>query len=116
MLVSFQSQVQHLTGLIALLSHQLIADGEKPRKTSLDDLIEMDATLALRGTESPGATHGEEALQAGQDGARVVGIEKLHGIIHEVGPLVGEIEVQNPLKNGNYLLTDQACGGGHDGE
>lgn len=115
-LVRLEGQVKHLAGLVALLSDQLIADSKQPGEAGLNDLVEVDSIVAVRGLESVGAADGKQALQASEDGGGVVRVEELHGVVHEGRPLLREVEVQDALENGDQLLPDQPLGGGHDGQ
>lgn len=90
-LVSLEREVKHLARLVALLVHQLIADGQHPWEADLDNLVEMHPILALHSLVPEGAADGEQALEAGQDRARVIRVEKLGGEVHEARPSTGKV-------------------------
>lgn len=86
MLVGLEGQVQHLTGLVALLVDQLVADGEQAGEAGLDNLVKVGAVLAVRGLEAERTADGEQTLEAGQDRRGRVCVEQLRGKVHKVGP------------------------------
>jgi hypothetical protein len=56
--------MQHLTGLIALLGHQLVAHRQQPREASLDDLVEIGSVVALVSLEAVGPADRQKTLEA----------------------------------------------------
>lgn len=108
--------MKHLASLIALLRDELVADGQQSGEAGLDNLVEMDSVIAVRRLESVGAADGEKTLQTSQNGGGIVRVQELHSVVHEVGPLLGEIEMQDALEDGDQLLPDQPLRGGHDGQ
>lgn len=91
MLVCFEGEMQHLARLVALLVHQLIANGQEPRESSLDNAIKVRSVLALVGFVPESAADGEQALQTSQRRVRIVGVEQLQGELQESRPSAGEI-------------------------
>jgi hypothetical protein len=106
--------MQHLTGLVALLVDQLIADSEQAGEASLDNLVKVLAVVAVGGLVAEGAADGEQALQAGEHGARAVGVEQLHGVVHKARPFGREVGLQDALEDGDELLADETLGGGEE--
>lgn len=74
MLVSFESEMQHLACLVALLVHQLIANSQESRESGLDDAVKVRSVLALVGFVPESAADCEQALQTGQRRVRIVGV------------------------------------------
>lgn len=74
MLVRFESEMQHLARLVALLVHQLIANSQESREPSLDDAIKVRSVLALVGFVAESAADCEQALKTGQRRVRIVGV------------------------------------------
>lgn len=116
MLVRLEGEVQHLAGLIALLGDELIANSQETGEAELNDLIKMNAALIVGRSETPGAADGEQALEASKDRGGVICVEKFRGVVHEIGPLVWKVEVQDPLQDRNKLLAHTSLGGSHDGQ
>lgn len=115
-LVGLEGQVQHLTGLIALLVHQLIADGQQAGEAGLDNVVEMTAVIAVIRLVAESAADGEQTLQTGENRAGGVCVEELEGEVHKPRPSGGEVILKNALEDGDELLADQALGGGEDGQ
>lgn len=116
MLVSLQSDMEHLSRLFALLGHQLGRDGQQSGEASLDNLVKVGSVLPIAGLEAVGAADSQEALQAGEDRTRVVGVQELDSEVHKSRPFLGEVPVQNSLQDGDKLLSNEAGGGGQDGQ
>lgn len=116
MLVGLESEVKHLTGLVALLVDQLVADGQQTGETGLDNAVKVLPIVAVAGLEAESTADGEQALQAGQNGGGVVGVEQLRGEAHEVGPSTGEIGLEDALDDGDELLADEGVGVGEQGD
>ena len=95
--------MQHLSGLVAFLVDELVADGEEPGEAGLDDLVEVRPVLAVAGPEAICAADGQQALQACHDGGGIIGVQQLDGEIHKGGPSVGEVVVQDALEDGDEL-------------
>lgn len=91
MLIGLQGEVQHFTGLIALLIYQLVADGQKAGEAGLDNVIEVDSVVAIGGLVAEGAADGEETLKSSKRRAGIVGVEQLQSKVHEARPSGREI-------------------------
>lgn len=73
--------------------------------------------LALISTlESIHTADGQQTLQAGVDGVRIVGAQQLEGDIEETGPLLWEVMLKDLLKEGNELCADVGGRGGQRGD
>lgn len=116
MFVGLESDMEHLPSLVTFLVHQFVADLLKPWETGLDNLIEVSSTGIMVSLEPVCATSNEQALESGENGRGIVGMEQLQSNIHEAGPLPGEIEVQDPLDQLEQLLSNWATRGGENGE
>lgn len=108
--------MEHLPRLFALLGHQLGRDGQQPGEASLDNLVKVGSVLPIASLEAVGAADGQQTLQAGEDRARIVGVQELDGEVHKGRPFLGKVPVQNSLQDGDELLSDEASGGGQDGQ
>lgn len=108
--------MEYFCGLIAFLCDQFIAYLQKPRKGTLDDFVKVLPIGVIARFVAKDTAHGQEALNAGECGARVVGVDELHGIIGKFGPLAGEVAVQDTLEGGNELLSDQRFGRDENGD
>jgi hypothetical protein len=62
MFIGLQSKVKHLASLIALLVHQLVADGQKTRKACLHDPVKLCPVVAIGRLVTEGAANSEQAL------------------------------------------------------
>lgn len=109
-LVSLKCQVQHLTGLVALLVYQLIADGQQTRKAGFDNLVKVCSIVAVRRLEPKSAANGKETLQTSEDGGRGVCVEQLRGEAHEVWPFGGEVGLEHALDDWDELLAHELVG------
>lgn len=76
----------------------------------------MAAALAVASLETVCAADGQEALQTGKDGAGIVGVEELEGIVHKGGPSLREVEVKDALQDGHQLVAHLILGAGEDGQ
>lgn len=74
MLVRFESEMQHLARLVALLVHQLIANSQESGESGLDDAVKVRSVLALVGFVAESAADCEQALQTSQRRVRIVGV------------------------------------------
>jgi tRNA splicing endonuclease len=110
MLIGLQSQVKHLTRLIALLVHEFVADSQEAREAGLNNLVEVLSVIAVGGLVAEGTADGKQTLQASEDGARVIRVQKLEGEIHELWPAGWEVILKDSLEDGNELLADEAFG------
>ena len=115
-LVCLKSNVKHLTGLLAILVHQLIADSQQSREADFDDLFELRTVVCVAHLIAERTADSEQTLQASENSGGVVGVQQLNGVIHESRPSLGEVEVQDALKNGDKLVADQSLGAGEDGQ
>jgi hypothetical protein len=97
MLVCLQRKMQHLPSLVALLVDQLVADGKQPREGHLNDLVEVRPVALVRILEPIRPANRQQALQACEDGARIVGVEHLVCEVEERRPLFGKVVVQDAL-------------------
>lgn len=107
--------MQHLSRLVAVLVHQLVADGQKAREVGLDDLFELYPALAVTGFEPVGTADCQQALQTCLDRRRVIGVEQLHRVVHEGRPSLGEIEVEDALEDRYELVAHQGWRSGKNG-
>ena len=98
--------MQHLTSLVTLLGHQLVAYGEQPREAGLDDLVEVGSVVTLVGLETICPADGQEALEAGQDRGGIVGVEELDGEVQEARPSLREVITQDSLYYRDKLVAD----------
>lgn len=110
MLVGLQCQVKHLASLIALLVHQLVADGQQAGEAGLDNLIKVLPIIAVCRLVSKGAANGQQTLQASEDGTGVICVEELEGEVHEPRPAGREIILKDSLEDGDELLADEGLG------
>lgn len=62
MSVSLESQVQHLTGLVALLVDKLIADGKEAGEAVVDNLVKVLAVILFGTLVSESSADGQQAL------------------------------------------------------
>lgn len=116
MLVAFESKVKHLASLVTLLIHQLVADGNQTREGVLDNGIEVLSIGAVGVLVSEGTANTQQALQAGQNGAGIIGVQKLVGKIHKARPPAREVALQHPLQHRNELLADGGVCASEDGD
>lgn len=63
MLVGLESQVQHLSRLIALLVNELVANREQSREAGLHDLVKVLSVFGVGRLVSESAAQGEQALE-----------------------------------------------------
>ena len=70
----------------------------------LHDFIELLSLLA--GLKPVNAADGQKTLQTRIDRTGVIGAEKLQSKIQESRPLLGEIVLEDLLKEGNQLIAD----------
>lgn len=116
MFVGLESDMEHLPSLVTFLVYQFITNLLKPWETSHDNTLEVCSTSIMVSFKPVCAAGDEQALETGEDGWRIVGMEQLQSDIHEAGPLPGEVEVQNPLDQLEQLLSNWATRGGENGE
>lgn len=116
MLVGLQGQVEHLSSLIALLVNQLVADSQKSGEAGFDNLIKMLSIIGIGRLVTESAADGEQALQTSKNGAGAVGVEELESKVHKSGPSCREIILQDALKNGNQLLSNERLRGSQNGQ
>ncbi len=116
MLVSLQSDMQHLSRLVTLLVDQLVANGQEPGEARGHNLVELRPVRTVARLEPVRAADGQETLKSCQDRARIVDVEQSDGEVHKARPLIGEVEVEDALKDGNELLANQGLGAREDGE
>ena len=93
---------QHLACFVAHLVNQVRSDPEQVGERMRDDLVEVGPVLC--GPEPIDATEGKQTLQPGVDRKSVMGVEQSHRDVHKVGPLLGEIMLQDLLHRGDELL------------
>lgn len=72
MLVRLKCEVKHFACLFAFLIHQLVADRQEARETSLDNLVKVLPVLAISGLVSESPAESQEALKTGKHGVWVV--------------------------------------------
>ena len=116
MLVRLERNVQHLASLVAVLVHQLVADGQKTREVGLDDLVELRPALAVGSFEPVGTADGEQTLQTSLYRWGIIGVEKLYCVVHKGRPSLGEIEVEDSLEDRYELLPHKSRRSGEDGQ
>lgn len=104
MLISLESEVQHLSSLLARLIQQSGANSKQSWEGRRNNLIKVRPAIATLVPEHP--ANGEQALEARKDRRGIIRIEQLHGDIHEAGPFRWEIEVQDLLQDRDELSAD----------
>lgn len=116
MLVGLQSQVEHLASLVALLVHQLVADGQQSGETRFNDVVKVLAVIGVGRFVTERTADGQQTLQTSEDGAGSICVEKLEGEVHKSRPSRGKVILENALQNRDKLLTDEALGGSENGQ
>lgn len=111
-LVGLESQVKHLAGFVALLVDKFIADSQQAGEAGVDNAVKVLSVVTGARLEAECTADSQQALQAGEDGGGAVGVEKLRGEAHKVGPSGGEIGLENALDDGDELLADEGIGVG----
>lgn len=97
MLVGLKGEMQHLSGLVALLRDELVADSKEAGEAGLDDPVKVLTVLAVDALVPKSTAEGQEALETGKDGCRVVDVEELQGEVDEAGPAGREVVLQDTL-------------------
>lgn len=115
MLIGLEGEVKHLAGLVALLVDELVANGQEAGEAGLDNAIKVLSVGAVGGLEAESAADGEKALEAGEDGAGIVGVEEFGGKVHKVGPSSGKVGLEDALDDGDELLADEGVRVGEEG-
>jgi hypothetical protein len=68
------------------------------------------SVVAIGRLVTEGAADSEQALQTGEDRARVIRVQKLKGEVHKSRPTSGEVILEDSLEDGDELLADEAFG------
>lgn len=100
--------MQHFPSLRAIFVHQPRSNPECLGERCLHNLVEI--SLVLLPFESIYATYSEHTVEPRKDSIAIVCVQKLHGDIHEVGPLPWKIILQYFLKDGYKLRPDLRWG------
>ena len=103
-LVSLQNCAQHLSGLETRLVDQAVGDGEQLRESHFHNLVKVISCLShLKAVD---AADGQQALQTGKNATGILLVQEVDGDVEEVGPLLGEVVVQDLLQSSDELSAD----------
>lgn len=112
MLVGLEHRPEHLTGFEAGLVDEVITDAQQLWECHLDNLVKVAARLAHLEPIHP--ADGQQTLQTCKDGSGILCVEEADGDVEEIGPLLGEVVVQDLLESCDELCADLRCRGGDD--
>lgn len=111
MFVRLESQVQHLSRLVALLVYQFIADGQEAGEDVGNNLVKVLSIIVLGGHEAESSAQREQAVQTGHDRGGIVCVEQLARVVGELRPFRRKVVLKDSLDNGDNLLSDETLGG-----
>jgi len=113
-LVGLENGAQHLSSLEAGLVDQAVGNVEQLGECHLHNLVKVFSCLTH--LEAVDATDGQQTLQTGEDAAGILLVQKIDGDVEEVGPLLGEVVMQDLLQGSNELCADlrRRCGEDRD--
>lgn len=94
-LVGLEDSAQHLASLETGLVDQAVGNCEQLREGHLNNLIKVFSCLAH--LEAVDAADGQQALQTGENAAGILLVQEVDGDVEELGPVVGEIVVEDLL-------------------
>lgn len=94
-LVSLENSAQHLASLETSLVDQAVGNCKQLRKCHLNDLVKVFSCLSH--LEAIDAADGQQALQTGENAAGILLVQEADGDVEEIGPVFGEIVVQDLL-------------------
>jgi hypothetical protein len=94
-LVSLENCAQHLASLETGLVDQAVGNCEQLRESHLDNLVKVFSCLSH--LEAVDAADGQQALQTGENAAGILLVQEADGDVEEIGPVLGEIVVENLL-------------------
>lgn len=103
-LVSLEHRPEHLTGLETGLVDEVVSNTQQLRESHLDDLVEIGSCLSHLEPVHP--ADGQQALQTSEDRAGILGVQEIDRDVEKVGPLLGEVVVENLLERCNELCSD----------
>jgi hypothetical protein len=94
-LVSLEDSAQHLASLETGLVDQAVGDCEQLRESHLNNLVKVFSCLSH--LEAIHTADGQQALQTGENAAGILLIQEADGDVEEIGPVFGEVVVQDLL-------------------